>query len=475
MRKSDMHIELNSESQQPIYLQIYLRFREAISEGLLKPGDRVPSLRNLAEDLNLARGTIETAYGMLIGEGYFLSQGQAGTVIAPFLEEHLPTIRIVEQSTPYPYPRSRHLSSTPLPLSLGLPALDTFPRKLWAKLGSQVLRSATEADMGYPSQLGLMSLRYALASYLKVSRGISCKPEQIIITDGYRGSLDLICRAFLNPGEKVWMEDPGYPAALKLIQATGGDVVYVPVDQEGIVVTRGVDNAPEAKMAVVTPSHQSPLGMTLSLERRLALLEWAANNHAWIVEDDYDGEYRYASRPIPALKSLDSQDRVIFCGTMSKVISPSLRLAYIVVPESQVNHVETICRIFQNGCPWVTQATVAEFITQGHFSRHLKKTRSLYKLRRQFLVQALMEVYGEDVSIELQAGGMHLVVRLNKINDDKYLVRHLNEAGFGIRALSDWGSQYFEGQGLIMGFTNIHSTEYAKELILRMKKSTANL
>ncbi|TXG98942.1 MAG: PLP-dependent aminotransferase family protein [Nevskiaceae bacterium] len=470
-----MKILLNSSSPQPIYLQIYLRYREAISEGILKPGDRVPSIRNLADDLNLARRTIETAYEMLIGEGYFLSRGQGGTVVAPFLGEHISTIRLQDSLTPSTFHRSRYPSATPLPLSLGLPALDAFPRKLWAKLGSQVLRSATEADMGYPSQLGLMSLRTAIAAYLNVSRGISCKPEQVIITDGYRGSLDLICRAFLTSEEKVWMEDPGYPAALKLIQAVGSNVVYVPVDEEGIVVSQGISKAPDARMAVVTPSHQSPLGMTLSLERRLELLEWAANNESWIVEDDYDGEYRYTSRTIPALKSLDSKDRVIFCGTISKVISPSLRLAYLVIPESQVTHLANICQIYQNGCPWLTQAIVAEFISQGYFSRHLKKMRVLYKRRREHLVQALYESFGKEISIELQAGGMHLVVRFNKTYEDRYLVRHLNEAGFGVRALSAWSAEYSNNQGLIMSFTNIHSLEYARQTVSRMKQSSEQL
>ncbi len=463
-------IHFDAESPQPIYVQVYQRFREAITAGLLKPGDRVPSLRSLAAELNLARGTIETAYEMLVGEGFFLSRGQAGTVVAPFLGERsvtMPKNEVVLAPTPY---RTPNTSPTPPPLRMGLPALDAFPRKLWAKLGCRVLKSATAADMSYPDPLGLMSLRIALAGYLHVSRGIQCKPAQIVITDGYRGSLDLICRAFLQAGQQVWMEDPGYPAAMQLMLAAGGDIVPVPVDQEGMVVSAGIGKAPKAHIAVVTPSHQSPLGVTLSLERRLELLEWAARNQSWIIEDDYDGEYRYASRPLPALKSLDAQDRVIYAGALSKVIFPSLRLAYLVIPKSQVRHIEEVCRIFQNGCPWSIQATVTEFITAGHFSRHLKRMRTLYKQRRGIFVQALKEVFGDEVQIDLQAGGMHLVVRFNKDYDDQYVAGHIRESGLSVEALSNWTMEYPCGQGLIMSFTNVHSLEYARTLVQSLKE-----
>lgn len=463
-------IHFDPSSPQPIYQQVYQRFREAISEGLLRPGDRVPSLRSLAAELNLARGTVETAYEMLVGEGYFLSRGQAGTVIAPFLSEHaMLTIKHASDQEPT-LKRVRNVSPTPPPLRMGLPALDAFPRKLWAKLGCRVLKSATANDMSYPDPLGLMSLRVALAAYLNVSRGITCKPAQIVITDGYRGSLDLICRAFLQNGQSVWMEDPGYPAAMELMRTAGGRIIPVPVDQEGLVVSVGNTNAPKAKIAIVTPSHQSPLGVTLSLERRLELLDWAARNQSWIVEDDYDGEYRYASRPLPALKSLDVHDRVIYAGALSKVISPAIRLAYLVIPESQVQHIEAVCQIFQNGCPWAIQATVTEFITLGHFSRHIKRMRTLYKQRRTFFVKALEEAFGSEVRIELQAGGMHLVVRFNNNYDDQYLAHHISESGLSVQALSSWVMEYPCGHGLIMSFTNIHSLEYARSLAQKLKQ-----
>jgi GntR family transcriptional regulator/MocR family aminotransferase len=453
----------------PVYVQIYERFREAIAQGLLQPGDRVPSLRNLSAELRVARGTIETAYEMLIGEGYFLTRGQAGTVVAPILHLQRHALAPTNETKPRASAGSADLQSAlPAPFQMGLPALDAFPRKTWARLGARLRKSANIAEQNYPDVKGLSALRKALAAYLQVSRGVACSPEQIIVTGGHRDSLRLICRAFLQPGEAIWMEDPGYFAARDLL-ATAGKLVPLPVDDEGLVVSVGVKQAPHAKLALVTPSHQSPLGVTLSLTRRLELLEWAARQQSWIVEDDYDGEYRYTSRPLPALKSLDREDRVIYAGTLSKVLSPALRLAYLVVPASQLAHIEEVCRVFQSGCPWLTQAIVAQFIGEGHFSRHLKKMRSLYAERRQMLADALAQALGPRIRLDLQAGGMHLLMRFNEATDDKVLQSKLNAAGLAVHALSNWSVRHDCGQGLIMSFTNIRTAEEAGKLAMRLK------
>lgn len=453
----------------PVYLQIYERFREAIAQGLLQPGDRVPSLRNLSAELRVARGTVEAAYEMLTGEGYFLGRGQAGTVVAPILQPHAVALQHEGRLAAGAGVADVH-SAPPAPFQLGLPALDAFPRKTWARIGARLLRSANIAEQNYPDTKGLPTLRKALATYLRVSRGVACSPEQVIVTGGHRDSLSLICHAFLRTGDKLWIEDPGYFAARDLLRAAGGEVVPVPVDEEGLVVSAGVAKTPDARLALVTPSHQSPLGVTLSLARRLELLEWASASQSWIVEDDYDGEYRYTSRPLPALKSLDREDRVIYAGTLSKVLSPALRLAYLVVPASQLAHIEEICRIFHSGCPWLTQATVAEFISEGHFSRHLKKMRSLYAERRKMLVEALTDTFGDRVYVDLQAGGMHLLMRFNEPWDDKALQTQLNQAGLAVHGLSSWSERHDCGRGLLMGFTNIKSGEEARMLAQRLKE-----
>ena len=452
----------------PVYRQIYERFREAIAQGLLQPGDRVPSLRSLAAELRVARGTVETAYEMLIGEGYFIAQGQAGTVVASILQQR--ALALPAETKPVFRAGNADIQSAlPAPFQLGLPALDAFPRKLWSRIGARLLKSANIAEQNYPDSKGLPALRKALAAYLRVSRGVACAPEQVIVTGGHRDSLSLICRAFLRSGDSIWIEDPGYFAARDLLHAAGGKIVPLPVDQEGMVISKGVAQASQARLALVTPSHQSPLGVTLSLARRLELLEWASANQSWIVEDDYDGEYRYTSRPLPALKSLDREDRVIYAGTLSKVLSPALRLAYLVVPASQVAHMEEMCRIFQGGCPWLTQAIVAEFISEGHFSRHLKKMRSLYSERRQVLADALTQTFGPRIRLDLQAGGMHLLMRFNEACDDKALQLKLNQEGLAVHALSSWSVAQDCGQGLLIGFTNIRSPEDAKVLAQRLQ------
>ena len=473
MSRPQYLIVLKHESKAPIYIQIYQRFREAILGGLLQPGDRVPSLRSLADELGVARGTVEVAYEMLTGEGYFITQGQAGTVIAPLSGKH--PILILQHANRPQDTASRRESmamSVAKPFQLGIPALDAFPLKLWARLGYKILKSATPNELNYPERVGFMPLRKALAGYLNVSRGIACKPSQIIITDSYRGSLNLISRALLTVNDQILMEDPGYFAARNLLAAAGANIIAVPVDQDGMMVNHGIRIAPEAKLALVTPSHQSPLGVTLSLSRRLELLQWAASKQAWIIEDDYDGEYRYASRPLPALKSLDADDRVIYAGSLSKVLAPALRLAYLVVPESQVAHMENICNIFQNGCAWTTQATVAEFIAEGHFARHLKKMRNLYSRRRALLSAALAKSFGQDIQIELQAGGMHLLMRFNQPCDDTALAQQLNANGLAVHALSDWAIEHDCGRGLILSFTNIDSAESAEQAVNKLKTVT---
>lgn len=462
-------INIDRVASIPLYIQIYDRFREVIAEGLLKPGDRVPSLRSLSAELGIARGTIETAYEMLCGEGYFLAKGQAGTIIAPFLGKPASALQQKNTSQNLYSNHDSVATKPPDPFQLGLPALDAFPRKIWSKLGCRRLKSATASDMRSPDPKGYLPLRQALAAYLLISRGISCKPSQIIITDGYKGTLDIISRGFLKANDPIWVEDPSYPVTRNLLKAVGCVIMPIPVDAEGMVISAGIKSAPHASLAVVTPSHQSPLGMTLSLSRRLELLKWVADNQAWIVEDDYDGEYRYSSRPLPALKSLDCDDRVIYAGTFSKVLFPALRLAYLVVPESQVAHMDAICTTFQSGCPWLTQATVTDFMVEGHFSRHIKKMRSLYSYRRRLLVDALTNAFGNQLSIELQAGGMHLLVRLTGDYDDKQLVKHLNEHGLAVHALSNWRIEAGCGQGLLLGFTNIHSGQLAEALVDKLK------
>ena len=411
----------------PLYRQIYERFRGAIASGLLKPGDRIPSARALTQELGLARGTIEAAYALLAAEGYTQARGQAGTIVTPGLKPRTPPSPEVATA--------RHA-----------PALGFRP------------------DSVLPFQMGLPALRAEIASYLQVSRGIQCAPSQVFLTSGYRHSIELIGLALLKAGDRVWLEDPGYPPTKALLQHLRMACVPVPVDADGLIVSEGLRRAPRARAAVVTPAHQSPLCVSLSLPRRMALLDWAARNQAWIVEDDYDGEYRYASRPLPALKSLDREGRVLYAGTFSKVLFPSIRLAYLVVPQPQVERFEQVLQTFAGGSPALTQAIVTAFIAEGHFARHIQRMRKLYAERRDAVRAGLEKVLGSRLRIDSPPGGMHLILRLQGRRSDRKLAARMREAGLYAEALTHWTQDHQGSPALLLGFTNIESRQAAEAL-----------
>ena len=458
---------LKPSSSEPIYRQIYERIRGAIAGGVLKPGDRIPSARALMTELGLARGTIEAAYSLLAAEGYVVARGQAGTIVAPDLKPRPEIAFAAPRAEPGNAP-PRVRPDTTLPFQMGLPALDAFPRKIWARLGARCIRAMQPGDMALPPAAGLAALRAEMAGYLQVARGIDCAPEQVFVTSGYHHTMGLIGRALLRRGDRVWVENPGYPPTHEVLQSIGVKPVPIAVDQDGIVVSEGLRAAPRARAAVVTPAHQSPLGVSLALPRRLALLDWATRNSAWIVEDDYDGEYRYVSRPLPALKSLDRDGRVLYAGTFSKVLFPSLRLAYLVVPEGQVARFEEVAPSFAGASPQLTQAILAAFMSEGHFARHIQRMRRLYADRRQDAAAGLATVLGRHVQIDRQPGGMHLILRLQGRRSDRRLVARMSQAGLYGEALSDWTIGAAGASALLLGFTNIDSRRAAETLARRI-------
>ncbi|RST52099.1 PLP-dependent aminotransferase family protein [Variovorax sp. DXTD-1] len=463
-------LKIDRRRSTPLHRQIYERFKAAIEQGVLRPGDRVASARSLASELGVARGTVETAYNQLAGEGYFSPQGQAGTVVSPLLPSRLPVRREPRRSEARVFDRALAEPAPPPPLQLGIPALDAFPRKLWARLVSRRVRATSAADMFYGDPSGHPGLRTAVAAYLQVSRGVSCHPSQVFVTGGYRASLALIARTLLARGDRVWVEDPGYPPTQEVLRHAGQRPLPVPVDREGMVVASGMRKAAKAKMAIVTPSHQAPLGVSMSLARRLQLLAWALEAKAWIVEDDYDGEYRYAGPPLPALKSLDSHDRVLYAGSFSKVLYPGLALGYVVVPDLLRDVFGAAVQTWSNGCPQITQAVVADFMRDGHFSRHLKKMRLLYARRRSMLAAGLTKAFGEDVRIDLQSGGMHLIARFDQRREsDAELARRAQLAGLNCQPLSARGTANFSDEGLLIGFTNIGSAVHAQQLATKLR------
>ena len=460
------HAPLDPAATQPLYRQIYDRVRGAIASGVLKPGDRLPSARALTKELGLARGTIDTAYALLAAEGYIQTRGQAGTIVTLDLKAGAPVASLPPRSAAPAVASFR--PDTILPLQMGLPALDLFPRKIWARLGAQRARAMRPADMVHPPVFGLPALRTEIAAYLQVSRGIDCAPAQVFVTSGYRHTLSLIAQTLLAPGDRVWVEDPGYPPTRDLLGRMGMTPTAVPVDADGLVVSEGLRLAPHARAAVVTPAHHSPLGVSLSLPRRLALLEWASRNRAWIVEDDYDGEYRYVSRPLPALKSLDRDHRVLYAGTFSKVLLPGLRLAYLVVPPGEIERFEATSQVFTGGSPELTQSIVATFIAEGHFARHIQRMRKLYAERRAMTVAGFEAVLGARFALDPQPGGMHLILRPRDGRSDRALVAAMRARGLFGEALSDWAADSQGAQAVLVNFTNIASREEAEALAHRL-------
>ncbi|HTH60639.1 MAG TPA: PLP-dependent aminotransferase family protein [Paraburkholderia sp.] len=481
-----------SPAASTLHAQIYARFRALIEAGQLKPGQRVSSLRALAEELGVARGTVQAAYDRLLGEGYLVARGPAGTFVA---EHAAPTPRRAPaRKTAGPRGAARQTrppgaggpiidagGDAPALLQLGVPALDEFPRKLWSRLLAREARRAH--TLTKPAPAGYRPLREALAAYLHRSRGFALQPEQVFVVPAYTAGLALAVDALSlagnghhddtprTTGNGAWVENPGYPPTAQLLARLGLCPQYVPVDEHGLDVEFGAKHFAHAKLAVVTPSHQSPTGVALSLPRRVALLDWATKQRAWIFEDDYDGEYRYRGHPLPALKSLDTSERVIYCGTLSKVMFPALRLAYLAVPSTRVEAFDAAsARAVHGGCPELMQAAVAEFINGGHFSRHIKRMRTLYAQRRAMLAAALRPHEPRGFAVRLQDGGMHLLLDVPANRDDAEMARLLREAGFGVHALTTWQRGRAGRRALILGFTNVASEGDAKRLVAKLMR-----
>src|SRR5712691_1204937 len=452
------HAARSSRRSIPVYREVYQRIRSEILSGRLAAGARLPSSRTLAAELGIARGTVVTAFQMLAGEGYTSSAGARGTVVNVALSrvrKLRPTAELVETGEHH---RTVRTPPTPLLFQVGLPALDVFPRKLWTQIVVRVARQLDHEQMVNPNRhcgMGYEPLRLAIASYLRIARDITCSADQILITAGFQGALGLIIQALLKPGVKVLVEDPGYFFARNLLQQAPLRLVGVRIDDGGLNVAAATRSAPDAALALVTPSHQFPLGMTLPIERRLALLDWADRQRAWIVEDDYDCEFHHRGLPPPALKSLDRSGRVLYAGSFSKVLFPGLRLGYLVLTGAVA---ERFARIASAAFPTpaiMIQKSVEGFISQGHFARHLSRMRTLYTERRRALAMAIESALPQYVEIRLQDGGMHFVAWLRGRLRDTELVKLLSRQGIGPAPLSRCSLRAPGYNGLMIGYTNV--------------------
>jgi GntR family transcriptional regulator / MocR family aminotransferase len=347
-------------------------------------------------------------------------------------------------------PGAPSAGTPPRPFRPGIPALDRFPMRVWSRLVHRRLRRPP--PLGYGDPAGYPPLRSAIAEYVSAARGARCTAEQVIVVSGSQQGVDLAARVLLDPGDEVWMEDPGYPGARAALLAAGASLVPVPVDHEGMRVADGERTAPRARMAYVSPSHQFPLGATMSASRRLELLRWAARAGAWILEDDYDSEFRYSTRPLASLQGMDQDDRVVYIGTFSKTLAPALRLGYLIVPAGIADAVRAVRAACDRHSPVLDQAILADFLTEGHFARHVRRMRGLYAERQEALVDALRSSLASRLEVGPTGAGMHLVGLLGAGADDAAISARLWDAGLEAPALSRYAMVKPSRGGLLLGW-----------------------
>lgn len=468
-------LTLDPASSVPLHRQIYFEIRGAILDGRLRPGTRLPASRSLARDLAVSRNTVMSAFDQLSAEGYIEGQVGAGSFVPTHLPQDLisgqrPGVgqeSVVPSCRVYPSKRAAKLLALAgrieprVAFTPGLPELDRFPFKEWARLlGRHWRRPARDllisnAPGGYPP------LCEAITNYLATARAVFCRPEQVIITSGSRQALDLAARVLIDPGDPVWIEDPGYRPTGSVLGAAGARLVPVPIDDEGLSCIEGQQLEPGPRMICISPSHQYPLGITMSLKRRLELLEVARDAGSFVLEDDYDSEYRYAGRPLAALQGLDQDGRVIYLGTFSKVMFPGIRLGYVVVPDHLLDAFLRIRTLIDAHPSSIGQAALAGFIEEGHLASHIRRMRPLYQERQETLIAALGKVT-DKLDLSKADAGMHLVAGLKDGLDDREIAMKARERGIQAPALST----YFHGQaarsGLVLGYAGVDGDNIAK-------------
>jgi GntR family transcriptional regulator/MocR family aminotransferase len=459
-------------SGQPLHRQLYNELRSAILVGRLPAGCRLPASRELAQVTRLSRNTVLSAYDQLIAEGYILSRAGSGTYVAGSLPDQVLTGPAM---TPLPEADrgARHISRRgerlreckyrrwPAPCTggqtfrAGLPALEEFPLDLWRRLTDRRLRSASAETLAYGDPQGYRPLREAIAAHLAAARGARCAPEQIVVTAGSQQAISIAAEVLLDPGDTVMFEDPGYFAARAAFQAMGAILAPVPVDDEGFHVAEAVRAAPHARLAYLTPSHQNPVGVTMSLPRRRALLQWAESSGSWILEDDNASECRYHGRPLAALQGIDPHGRVLYAGTFSKVMFSGLRLGYLVTPPDLLPAVVHARELRDRQSPGIEQAVMADFMLEGHLSRHLRRMRTLYASRLEALRRAVREHAADVLELGEAEGGVNRVAWLPIGLSDREAVAALRPEGFACLPLSEFRIRPGGRGALVLGFAGM--------------------
>lgn len=457
---SPFSIDLDRTKKTPLAVQIYAGIRDAIETGKLASDAKLPSWRDLAAQLGVSRGTVRLAYERLIDEQFAAGLGAAGTRVTR--HPSAPAASVWSPEAP-PMPDLFHdFGTAPLAFQMGVPAQDAFPFKLWSRILTQEARRTAAAPVGYPDPRGDPSLRREIATYLSIARGLRCSPSQIFVTAGFSGALGIAIRGLELEGKTAWMEDPGFPLTRTALAMAGMTATAVPVDGEGLDVAAGIRIAAGAALAVVTPGQQAPLGMTMSLARRLALLDWARRESAWIIEDDYLSELQLSGRAAPALASLDHDGRVLHIGSFSKTISPTLRLGFLVVPAELTRRFGDLTACLAPAPASTAQRAVADFIRDGHYLRHLRRMKRLYAARRDALLRCLREVASDSIEVQATAG-MAVVARLRHSVSDVDIALRALQFGLAPAPLSPWYVQSPGAQGLLLGVANVNEDRLAAD------------
>jgi len=470
-------IALDRRSSKPLHRQLYDGFCAAILKRQLRAGQRVPSSRALALELRVSRIPVLNAYSQLLAEGYFETRFGSGTFVSSSLPDPGTLLGhdvLVSTKTGSGH-RSVSRRSTLLPsykpapwinkwgaFIVGQLAFEHFPFQIWSRLLNRHVRNVRVSSLHYGDPMGSEGFRTAISGYLRTARAVNCEASQIMIVSGSQQALDLSARVLFDPGDRVWIEEPGYSLAQRVFAMAGCHLVPVPIDAEGLDVAAGIKRSPGARAAFVTPSHQFPLGVTMSASRRLQLLDWAHHSGAWIIEDDYDNEYRYETMPIASLQGMDRNSRVIYIGTFSKTLFPSLRLGYIVIPLGLVNRFLAVRQVMDVYPPHLYQDVLQDFIEEGHFARHVRRTRLLYSERRSALVEAIRKEFGTSVEILGAEAGMHLVATLPKGLHDHPIAEQAGLQNVWLWPLSSCYLGRTPRQGFILGFGSTTPREIPK-------------
>lgn len=442
-----LKLKLDRSAKIPLAEQIRRGLSSAIEDGVLEPGARLPSWQDLAAQLGVARGTVRTAYEKLAAAQLIEASRAAGTRVAQ-------RPRAALRPEPPPDAGSfiriyQEMTQGPALFQMGVPAPETFPATLFSRIRTHAVRAETSAPPLYPDPRGELELRREIAAYLAVARGITCSPSQVIVTGGFSAGLGLALMVLGLGGQKAWIENPGFMWSRRALELARLSLVPIPVDTDGIDVDHGVRHHPDAKLVLVTPGQQAPLGSTLSLERRLRLLEWAAESQAWVIEDDYLSELQLSGRAAPALASLDRDGRVIHIGSFSKTISPTLRLGFLIAPAELVSRFTDVAACLVPAPGPAVQLATAEFMHEGHYLRHLRRTKRAYAAKREAMLDCLQKGVGAD---QVSSPGLAVLLKLPKEMSDIAVAREGLPFGIALAPLSPWYTSPHEAEsGLLLG------------------------